>query len=412
MSRGFRAAIACLLGALALGVALAGCGSEKQDVVESGSDTLTIYSSLPLQGPDRARARDMVNAIKLALLDAHGKIGPFSITYVSLDSASPEAGTWTPDKVLDNARKAVRDLNAIAYIGDRDSAATALSLPLTNEGNILQVSPSSTYDGLTRASRRQGEPERFYPSGERTFGRVVPADHVQASALVGYMKASGVHSLALLADREIYGGGIADQVEKAAARQGIEVFDRGRIDASRGDLSGSARKVAETDADAFLYAGTTDSGAARIFSAVAAAAPHMLLFGPAAVADHALLNGLAPAVQRRIRVTTPALPANMLPRSARTFRDRFRVTFGRQPAPEALQAYEAASAVLYAIRAAGTKGNDRRAVTDEFLAIQDRDSVLGRYSIDRFGDTSLSTYAGERVRHTRFVLDKVLKVSG
>ncbi len=412
MSRGFRAAIACLLGALALGVALAGCGSEKQSAVENGSDTLTIYSSLPLQGPDRARARDMVNAIKLALLEAHGKIGPFSITYVSLDSATLEAGTWTPDKVLDNARKAVRDLNAIAYIGDRDSAATALSLPLTNEGNILQVSPSSTYDGLTRSSRRQGEPERFYPSGERTFGRVVPADHVQASALVGYMKASGVHSLALLADREIYGGGIADQVERAAARQGIEVFDRGTIDASKGDLSGSARKVAETDADAFLYAGTTDTGAARIFSAVAAAAPHMLLFGPAAVADHALLNGLAPAVQRRIRVTTPALPANLLPRSARTFRDRFRVTFGRQPAPEALQAYEAASAVLYAIRAAGSKGNDRRAVTDEFLAIHDRNSVLGRYSIDRFGDTSLSTYAGERVRHMRFVLDKVLKVSG
>jgi branched-chain amino acid transport system substrate-binding protein len=226
------------------------------------------------------------------------------------------------------------------------------------------------------------------------------------------MKASGVHSLALLADREIYGGGIADQVEKAAAKQGIAVFDRGRIDASKGDLSGAARKVAETDADAFLYAGTTDTGAARIFSAVAAAAPHMLLFGPAAVADHALLSGLAPAVQRRIRVTTPALPAQLLPSSARTFRDRFRVTFGRQPAPEALQAYEAADAVLYAIRAAGSKGNDRRAVTDEFLAIHNRHSVLGSYSIDRFGDTSLSTYAGNRVRHMRFVLDKVLKVSG
>jgi branched-chain amino acid transport system substrate-binding protein len=412
VSRGLRAAIACVLGTVALCVALAGCGNERQSAVENGSDTLTIYSSRPVLGPARARARDMVNAIKLALLDAHGKIGPFSITYVSLDSATPEAGTWTPDKVLDNARKAVRDLNAIAYIGDRDSAATALSLPLTNEGNILQVSPSSTYDGLTRSSRRQGEPERFYPSGERTFGRVVPADHVQASALVGYMKASGVRSLALLADREIYGGGIADQVEKAAARQGIEVFDRGTIDASKGDLSGSARKVADTDADAFLYAGTTDTGAARIFSAVAAAAPHMLLFGPAAVADHALLSGLTSAVQRRIRVTTPALPAQLLPRSARIFRDRFRVTFGRQPAPEALQAYEAASAVLYAIRAAGPKGNDRRAVTDEFLAIHNRNSVLGRYSIDRFGDTSLSTYAGNRVRHMRFVLDKVLKVSG
>ena len=140
--------------------------------------------------------------------------------------------------MLDNARQAVRDLNGIAYIGDHDSAATALSVPLTNEGHILQVSPSSTYDGLTRASRRQGEPERFYPSGERTFGRVVPADHVQASALIGYMKVLGARSLALLADREIYGGGIADEIEKAAARQGITVYDRGRINALKDDLSG------------------------------------------------------------------------------------------------------------------------------------------------------------------------------
>jgi branched-chain amino acid transport system substrate-binding protein len=408
--RRLRAACAYVFGILVLGAGLAACGSEKDGAVENGSDTLTIYSSLPLQGPDRARSRDMVNAIKLALQDAKGKIGPFNITYVSLDSATPEAGTWTGDKVLDNARKAVRDLNAIAYIGDRDSAATALSLPMTNEGHILQVSPSSTYDGLTRASRRQGEPDRFYPSGERTFGRVVPADHVQASALIGYMKVVGARSLALLADREIYGGGIAEQVERAAERQGMTVYDRGHVDALKDDLSGPARKVAETGADAFLFAGTTDTGAAAIFKAVAAAAPDMRLFGPAAVADQAFADALPAAVQRRMHVTTPALPPRLLPASARTFRDRYRETFGRSPAPEALQAYEAANAVLHAIGTAGEKGNDRRAVTDAFFAIRDRESVLGRYSIDRFGDTSLSRYAGNRLSGSRFVLDKLLEV--
>ncbi|HVF77863.1 MAG TPA: branched-chain amino acid ABC transporter substrate-binding protein [Solirubrobacteraceae bacterium] len=412
MSGGIRAAVVCVLGSIALGIGVAGCGGDDDSAVQSGSDTLTIYSSLPLQGPDRDRARDMVNAIKLALQEAGGKIGPLNLTYVPLDSATPEAGTWTADKVLDNARKAVRDLNAIAYIGERDSAATALSLPLTNEGHILQVSPSSTYDGLTRMSRRQGEPDRFYPSGERTFARVVPADHVQASALVGYMKASGVRSIAMMADREIYGGGIADEVEKAAERQNIEVFDRGRIDASRGDLTGAALKIRETGAEAFLFAGTTDTGAARIFTAVAAAAPSMLLFGPAAIADQGFLDGLPRAVQRQMRVTTSALPARLLPRSARTFRDRFRTTFGRQPEPEAMQAYEAASAVLHAIRAAGTRGNNRQAVTDAFLAIRNRNSILGRYSIDANGDTSLTTYAGNRVRRSQFVLDKVLQVRG
>jgi len=413
MPRGLRAAIACVLGVLVLGGAASGCGDDgkRTSGVENGPDTLTIYSSLPLQGPDRARARDMVNAIKLALQEAGGKIGPFAITYVSLDSAETGATTWTGDKVLDNARQAVRDLNAIAYIGDRDSAATALSVPLTNEGNILQVSPSSTYDGLTRRSRRQGEPDRFYPTGERTFGRVVPADHVQASALIGYMKVLGARSLALLADRAIYGGGLADEIEKAAARQKIKVYERGRIDALKDDLSGPARKVAETGADAFLFAGTTDTGAAEIFKAVAAAAPRMQLFGPAAVADQAFARALPAAVQRRMHVTTSALPPRLLPAAARTFRDRFRKTFGRQPAPEALQAYEAAGAVLHSIGAAGEKGNDRRAVTKAFFSIRDRESVLGRYSIDQSGDTSLSRYAGNRVRGDEFVLDKLLEVS-
>jgi branched-chain amino acid transport system substrate-binding protein len=410
VSRGLRAAVVCVLSTISLGAVLASCGDGDNSAVPSGSDTLTIYSSLPLQGPDRERARDMVNAIKLALQQAGGKVGPFNITYVPLDAATPEARRWTGDQVLDNARKAVRDVNAIAYIGEQDSAATALSLPLTNEGHILQVSPSSTYDGLTRRSRRQGEPDRFYPSGERTFARLVPPDHVQASALVGYMKASGVRSIALMADRAIYGGGLADEVEKAAERQDIEVFDRGHVDANRGDLTDTARKIAETGADAFLFAGTTETGAARIFTAVARAAPSMLLFGPAAVAEHAFLEDVPAAVKRQIRVTTPALPPRLLPRSARTFRDRFRMTFGRQPAPEALHAYEAASAVLYAIRSAGIRGNNRQAVTDAFLAIRNRDSVLGRYSIDRFGDTSLSTYAGNRVRGAQFVLDKVLQV--
>ncbi|HEV2773964.1 MAG TPA: branched-chain amino acid ABC transporter substrate-binding protein [Solirubrobacteraceae bacterium] len=411
MPRGLRAAIACVLGVIVLGAGMAGCGGDDQrDTVESGPDTLTIYSSLPLQGPDRERARDMVNAIKLALQEARGKVGPFTITYVSLDAAKPGAKTWTGDKVLDNARQAVRDLNAIAYIGERDSAATALSVPLTNEGHILQVSPSSTYDGLTRASRRQGEPERFYPSGERTFARVVPADHVQASALIGYMKVLGARTLALLADREIYGGGIADEVAKAAERQGITVYDRGHVDALKDDLSGPARSVAETGADAFLFAGTTDTGAAAIFKAVAAAAPDMRLFGPAAVADQAFADALPAAVQRRMHVTTPALPPRLLPPAARTFRDRYRTTFGRSPAPEALQAYEAASAVLHAIRTAGEKGNNRSAVTDAFFSIRDRESVLGRYSIDRFGDTSLSRYAGNRLSGSQFVLDKLLEV--
>ncbi len=410
MHGGLRAASACVLAAMA--VAGTGCGGSGDDPgPKDGPRTLTIYSSLPLHGPDRERSRDMVNAIKLALQESGGKIGALSVTYVSLDSSTAEDDTWTRDRVLDNARTAVRDLNAIAYIGDLDSAATALSLPLTNEGHVLQVSPSSTYDGITRAGgRRPAEPERFYPSGTRTFGRVVPADHVQASALVGYMKAEGVGRLALLADRDLYGGGLADQIEKAAGRQGIEVVDRGRIDARTRDLADTATDVARQGADAFLFAGGDDAGAARIYDAVAAADPGLRLFGSGDVADDPAVPELPAAVLRRMRITSPLLPLRLLPAAARRFDARFRTTFGRHPAPGALQAYEATNVVLGAIRAAGTKGNNRQAVTDAFFATRNHRSVLGTYSIDRNGDTTLSTFAGNRLTPAGPVLDKVLKV--
>jgi branched-chain amino acid transport system substrate-binding protein len=394
---GARAVAACVLGGLAL--ALGACGGDKQPDdggPKTGSRTITIYSSLPQYGPDREQSQDMVNAIKLAIEENGGKAGVLTITYVALDSSTREAAEWTDDR---------------AYIGDKDSAATALSLPLTNEGGILQVSPTSSYDGLTRSGGvRTGEPERFYPSAKRTFGRMVPPDHVQASALVGYMKSEGVAKLALIGDRELEGGGLADQVSKAAAAQGITVVDKGRIDATKGDLAGHARDVATTGADAFLFAGSSSTGAARILAAVGAAAPGMLLFGPDAIAEPSVLGELGSGVKQRLRITTPTLPPRLLPASARAFRAKFRATFGREPDPEALLSYEATQAVLASIRAAADKGNDRNAVIDAFHKIRDRRSVLGTYSIDRVGDTSLSRFAGNKVRGSRLVLDKVLEV--
>ena len=59
---------------------------------DAGGKTLTIYSSLPLQGASRPQSEDVIKGEKLALKQAGNKAGDFKIKYVSLDDSTAAAG--------------------------------------------------------------------------------------------------------------------------------------------------------------------------------------------------------------------------------------------------------------------------------------------------------------------------------
>ena len=100
----------------------------------------------------------------------------FRIYYASLNDANPKTGEWAPGETANNAKYAAQDSTTIAYLGDYDSEATAISLPFVNAAGILQVSPASPYVGLTSSLHAgQDEPERFYQTGKRTFARLMPS---------------------------------------------------------------------------------------------------------------------------------------------------------------------------------------------------------------------------------------------
>src|SRR5687767_4542744 len=169
-------ALACVAAGL---LALTGCGGDDGEGDEGGAGgggTVTVYSSLPLQGAPRAQSEKMVNGIELALEQAGGKAGSTTVKYVSLDDATPQAGSWTPEATSANARKAAQDDSSIAYIGEFNSGATAISLPILSEAGIAQVSPANSAVGLTTdgPGAQPGEPDKYYPTGNRTFSRIVP----------------------------------------------------------------------------------------------------------------------------------------------------------------------------------------------------------------------------------------------
>ena len=159
-----------------------------------GSKNLTIYSSLPLQGDSRPQSESVVNGEKLALEQAGGKVGDHTIKYVSLDDATAAAGKWEPGAVSSNARKAAQDKLddrlprrvQLRCLGDLDPDHS------TRPG-ILQVSPSNTRHrpDRPRSGADKGEPDKYYPTGKRTYGRVVPYDDIQGTAQATYQKENG-----------------------------------------------------------------------------------------------------------------------------------------------------------------------------------------------------------------------------
>ena len=409
------AASGCLVTALALGVAACGGGNDNSSTSSGGGSgggrtSLTIYSSLPLQGDSRPQSTDVVNGEKLALEEAGGKVGKFTIKYVSLDDSTAAAGKWDPGQTSSDARKAAQDPSTIIYLGEFNSGASAISIPILNEANVLQISPSNTYVGLTRSEGAdKGEPDKYYPSGKRTFGRVVPADHIQAAAQVTYQKDTGCKKTYILNDKEVYGKGIAVQVENIAKAQGLAIAGNDGIDTKAANFRSLAQKIKSSGADCMFFGGITQNKGVQVFKDVAAANPTMKLFGPDGVAESAFSTKLGSAVEKNTYITNPTLDPKLYPPAAQDFFAKFKQKFGNDPQPYAIYGYEAMKVALLAIQNAGDKGNDKQAVIDAFFKIKDRDSVLGKYSIDENGDTTLSDYGADRVQNKKLVFDKVIK---
>src|SRR4051812_27025691 len=261
------AATDCLAAALALGVTACGSSDDNSggSSGSSGSSGRSSksgkeYSSVALPGASRASTAALANVAKLALEQAGGKAGKIAVKYVPLDDSTAQAGNWTPEATSANARKAAQDKSTAAYIGEFNSGASAVSIPILNEAGVPQISPANTAVGLTtnKPGATPGEPDKYYPTGTRTYARIVPIDTIQGAALVKLMKQDGCTKVAMVNDKEVYGQGLAKNVEIAAKDSGgvSVVMDEG-IDKNAPNYRSLAQKAKGMGADCFVFAGVT-----------------------------------------------------------------------------------------------------------------------------------------------------------
>ncbi len=381
---------------------LSGCGAVLSDASNPIGKRLTVYSSLPLHGPLAAQAQAVLDGERLALQDARGRVGALRIGLVSLDDSGPK-GVWEPSVTAANAKIADRHPRTIAYIGDYDSGATAVSLPANNLAGILQVSPVSPYIGLTSSfDAGQGDPERFYPTGKRNFIRLLPGDAVQAAAQVALMRALHVRSLYVLADGEPFGAPLASILASDAKIAGIEVKGEQSIELGQASaetkFSAQVEEVARSGARAVFLNGDSSAGTAALWQQLHAADPKMLLLGVSAMADPSFAAAIGPGAASHTYLTTPALSLSSYgvdaKRVIRQVGERFHVT----PTPYDLYGYAAMDLVLAAIRRAGRHGDDRASVLAAAFAKHETDSVLGRYEVLSDGETTITRYGVDRVQ--------------
>lgn len=404
----------------AIMVALAGtvgaCGGDDSDSGSSGSSsssggTLNLYSSLPLQGASRPQSEDVINGIKLALKQRGNKAGDFKIKYESLDDATAAAGQWDAAQTKANARKVAQDPKAIAYIGEFNSGASANSIPTLNEAGILQVSPSNTALGLTKSGdgAEPGEPEKYYPSGKRNYGRVVPIDTIQGAAGAQYMKDEGVTKVYVLNDNEVYGKGVAANTKTGLEKVGLEVVGEDSWDGKAANYRALAAKVKSSGADGVFAGGIIDNNGPQLFKDLNAAVPDAKLFGPDGMATVDFTKEIPAKVQAKTFLTAPTVSPDELPAEGQKFYTDYQKEYGEaedEIDPYAVYGYEAANAILDSVEKGG---KDKQAVIDAFFAIENKSSPLGEYSIDDDGDTTLTTYGAYIAKGGKLVFNKSIE---
>lgn len=403
-------ATACLVPSL-----LSGCGGGGSDAVSPIGKHLVVYSSLPLQGPLAPQAEAMLDGERLALAEAHHRVGRFRIGLVSLDDASSR-GVWEPGLTSANARVADRDSHTIAYLGDYDSGATAVSLPANNLAGILQVSPMSPYIGLTSSFEAgQGDPERFYPTGRRNFVRLLPSEAVEAAAQIALMRRLRLRSVYVLADGEPLGAPLAAIVASDAKLAGIAVKGEQSLELAQATVAtkfaGQVEQVLQSGAEAVFLDGDASVGAVVLWQQLHAAMPSLILLGSSAMASSSFAAAIGDAAQSTY-LSTPALPPSSYGTAADQVLKRLWRRDGLGATPYALYGYAAMELVLDAIRRAGRHGDDRKAVVQAALDGYERESVLGRYSVLASGETTISAYGVDRVRGSELVPWRSFQLDG
>jgi branched-chain amino acid transport system substrate-binding protein len=380
--------------------------------VSVSGGTIRIYSSLPMTGSSREQVVSVINAMKLALDDftkGTNMVGNFKIDFVPLDDATAAKGQWDADQEKANANKAANDPDAMIYLGTFNSGASKVSIPILNQANMVMISPANTYTGLTKALpgvTAEGEPDIYYPTKSRNYFRVITEDSAEGAAVAAFVATlPGVKSVFVIDDSQVYGKGLADTFVASCKASNLDCTQRSSINGKESDYKSLAVDIKAKNPNAIFFGGITFQQAGKLVADIRAAGIKVPFIGGDGINDDVFIKDAATSAEG-VYASTAGVPEDKLSAKGQDFLKRYRAKYGNIQT-YTIYGYEAMSVALTAIQKANAK--DRKAILDAAAGIKDFDGVLGRWSFDSNGDTTVQDFTVSVVKSGKWTFQAITR---
>ncbi len=396
-----------------------------------GKPDYLITSDFPLQGTARENTAPAPQAIELVLRQHGFRAGRHSIGYQSCDDSLAQSAGHDEYKCAANARSFADDARVIGMIGPLTSPCAKVQIPIANGASLPIISPSNSHPGLTRAigpGMERGEPGKYYPTGVRTYFRVMGSDAYQAAATAMLAKQLGAKKVFVLRLFEPgvasdYPLAMATHFEQVARRLGLAVVGSSRWMDDPKTYRGLVARVARARPDAVFLGGWLCESCGELIKELRARlGRRVAIIGPDGFItdlDASQVFDAAGDAAIGMYVSQTGPPISALPPAARRFVQEFRRRYpetqiGDFP-PWVPYTAQATEALLMAIaRSDGT----RSSVVRELHELRIVNGLLGTFRFDRYGDTTLNYTTILRVVKKpppgsdtpRGVIDRVLTV--
>ena len=199
------------------------------------------------------------------------------------------------------------------------------------------------------------------------------------------MKQDGCTKVFMPNDKEVYGAGLAKNIELAAKAAGPEHRGERGDRQERSELPLAGLQGQGRGADCFVYSGITANNAVQLYKDFSAALPDAKLYGPDGVAESGFSdpkNGGIPAdVASKVKVTVATLSPDQYPPEGQDFFKQYTQKYGeKNPDPYAIYGYEAMRLALDAIQRSGT--GSKEDIVKALFDTKDR-SARARHVLDR-----------------------------